>query len=41
MVVDASPQTPYRCIGGVVFNLQRAGFRIVSVTVDEVPVPSQ
>jgi len=41
MSVDASPQTPYRCIGGVVFNLQRAGFRVVSLTVDGVPVPSE
>ncbi|TMJ17666.1 MAG: hypothetical protein E6G94_01795 [Alphaproteobacteria bacterium] len=31
LVVDAAPGTPYRCVGGTVFMLQRAGFDIVSV----------
>lgn len=41
MVLDVDANTPYRCIGGVVFNLQRAGFRGVSLTVNGVPLPAQ
>ncbi|HYI49174.1 MAG TPA: hypothetical protein VEX35_11995 [Allosphingosinicella sp.] len=25
--IRGDPQTPYRCVGGVIFELQRAGFR--------------
>ena len=38
-VVDTDPETPYRCVGGIIYDLQRAGFRIVAVTVNGVPVP--
>lgn len=31
-IVDTDPQTPYRCVGATIFDLQRAGFRIVAVT---------
>jgi len=37
-VVDTDLETPYRCIGGVIFDLQRAGFRFVEVTVNGVPL---
>jgi hypothetical protein len=36
MIVDADRRTPYRCIGGTIFNLQRAGFHILTVRVDGV-----
>ena len=37
-VFDTDGETPYRCIGAVVFNLQRAGFQIVSWTLNGVPI---
>jgi hypothetical protein len=39
LVVDADPDIPYRCMGGIVFMLQRAGFHIVSVRVNGVELP--
>ena len=36
VVVDTDPHTPYKCIGGSIYNLQRAGFRIVSIRVNGV-----
>lgn len=35
-VLDVSRTTPYKCIGGVVFYLQRAGFKRIAVRVDGV-----
>lgn len=40
-IIDTDLETPYRCIGGVIFNLQRAGFQIISFTFDGIPVASQ
>jgi hypothetical protein len=40
-IVDTDPETPYRCIGGVIYNLQRAGFRVVAVRVNGIPVSPQ
>ena len=37
-VVDFDLETPYRCIGGVIFDLQRAGFQVVALTVNGVPI---
>lgn len=39
IVLDSGAETPYRCIGGAIFNLQRAGFDLVSVQVDGIPLP--
>ncbi len=40
MVLGSDSQTPYRCIGRTVFNLQRVGFhRIVSIRVNGVELP--
>ncbi len=36
MIVDTDGRTPYRCVGGTIFNLQRAGFHILAVRVDGV-----
>lgn len=41
LVVDSDAYTPYRCIGGAVYELQRAGFKVVSVQVGGVPLPSR
>ncbi len=41
IVVDKYPNTPYKCLGGSIINLQRAGFRIVSVRVNGVELPRQ
>ncbi|MHA3794894.1 GerMN domain-containing protein [Rhizorhabdus wittichii] len=38
-VIAAAGNTPYRCIGAIVFNLQRSGVRKVIVTVDGKPLP--
>jgi hypothetical protein len=35
-VLDAYRTTPYKCIGGVVFALQNAGFQRVTVRIDGV-----
>jgi biopolymer transport protein ExbD len=40
-VIDTDQETPYRCIGGVIFDLQRAGFQVVTVTVNGRPIPSR
>lgn len=39
-VVDTDLETPYRCIGGIIYDLQRAGFRAVAVSVNGVPISS-
>ena len=39
LIVDADHRTPYKCIGGTIFKLQRAGFRVVSVRVNGVELP--
>jgi len=41
VAIDTDPGTPYKCVGGVVFTLQRAGFRTVSLSVNGVPLPAQ
>ena len=38
-LVQAVADSPYRCVGGAVFMLQRAGFRDVQVTVDGQKLP--
>lgn len=40
-ILDTNPETPYRCIGAAVFDLQRAGFRTVAITVNGVPLPTR
>ena len=35
-VIQADSDTPYKCIGGTIFTLQRAGLRDVEVVVDGV-----
>lgn len=40
LVLDTDPRTTYRCIGAAVFKLQVAGFHIVAVTLNGVPLPS-
>lgn len=39
LLLDSGAETPYRCLGGAIFNLQRAGFNLVSVQVDGIPLP--
>jgi hypothetical protein len=41
LVVDSDSRTPYRCIGGLVFSFQLAGFRVVGVRVDGEELPSR
>jgi hypothetical protein len=41
VIFDADRDTPYRCIGGAIFNLQRAGFRMISVRIDGVELPTE
>ena len=36
-VLNMDPDTPYRCVGGTIFTLQRAGFKIDTL-VDGVPL---
>jgi hypothetical protein len=39
-LVETDRKTPYRCAGATVIRLQQAGFKVVGITVDGVPVPS-
>jgi biopolymer transport protein ExbD len=41
LVVSSDSRTPYRCIGGAIFNLQRAGFRVMAVRVDGVELSNR
>jgi biopolymer transport protein ExbD len=41
LIVESDGRTPYRCIGGALFNLQNAGFKIVAIRVEGVEVPSR
>ena len=41
VVLDTGRDTPYRCVGGTIVRLQRAGFRVLAVTADGVPLPGQ
>ena len=39
-LVETDGKTPYRCAGLTVIRLQQAGFKVVGMTVDGVPLPS-
>ena len=39
VIIDSDSRTPYRCIGGVIFNLQAARFRTVTMRIDGVELP--
>ncbi len=36
--IRGDPRTPYRCVGGVIFELQRAGFREIGLISEPAPV---
>jgi biopolymer transport protein ExbD len=40
VVIAADPKTTYRCVGGVIFSLQQAGFHIDAFIGNEVAVPA-
>jgi hypothetical protein len=40
-LLDTNRSTPYRCLGGTIVRLQQAGFKVVGVTADGVPIPSR
>lgn len=41
IIVDADGNIAYRCFGGAVFNLQRAGFQVVDARVNGASLPSR
>jgi len=36
--LDTQGSTSYRCIGGAMVRLQQAGFKVVGITADGVPI---
>jgi hypothetical protein len=40
-LLDTTRSTPYRCLGGAIVRLQQAGFKVVGVTAEGVPIPSR
>jgi len=40
-LVETDRKTPYRCLGTTVIRLQQAGFKVVGITADGVPIPSR
>jgi hypothetical protein len=41
MIIDTDDNTPYRCLGAVIIELQRWGYRWVAVTVNDVPIRAE
>ena len=41
VLLDTNRSTPYRCLGGAIVRLQQAGFKVMGVTADGVPIPSR